>query len=60
MTLALARARMRRPKGFSTRGDGRLAALALAALPYAPTAAQARAVAEITADMAGETRMTSP
>ena len=57
VTLALARARMRRPKGFSTRGDGRLAALALAALPYAPTAAQARAVAEITADMAGETRM---
>ena len=52
VTLALARAHMKRPKGFETRGDGALRARALAALPYAPTAAQTRAVAEITADMA--------
>ncbi len=57
VTLALARARMKRPKGFATRGDGRLRAAALAALPYAPTAAQTRAVAEITADMAAPARM---
>ena len=57
MTLALARARMKRPKGFSTVGDGRLSAAVLAALPYRPTAAQTRAVAEITADMAAPRRM---
>ena len=43
---------MKRAKGFATRGDGRLRARVLAALPYAPTGAQDRAVAEITADMA--------
>ncbi|MBP7241747.1 ATP-dependent DNA helicase RecG [Amaricoccus sp.] len=57
LTLALARARMRRPKGFETRGDGTLRARARAALPYAPTGAQTRAVAEITADMAEGRRM---
>lgn len=57
VTLALARAQLRRPKGFATRGDGALRARALAALPYAPTAAQTRAAAEIAADMAGPTRM---
>ena len=57
VTLALARARMRRPKGFATAGDGRLRDRVLAALPYAPTAAQTRAVAEITADMAEPRRM---
>jgi ATP-dependent DNA helicase RecG len=57
MTLALARARTKRAKGFETRGDGRLRAKVLAALPYAPTGAQARAVDEITADMAGPRRM---
>jgi len=57
LTLALARARARRRKGFETRGDGRLRAAAIAALPYAPTAAQARAVAEIAADMAAPLRM---
>ena len=36
LTLALARARMKRAKGFATRGDGRLRARVLAALPYAP------------------------
>ena len=57
MTLALARARMSRAKGFATRGDGRLRDAVLAALPYAPTGAQTRAVAEITADMASPRRM---
>ncbi|MFO1141649.1 MAG: ATP-dependent DNA helicase RecG [Amaricoccus sp.] len=57
LTLAIARARMRRVKGFATRGDGRLQARVLAALPYAPTGAQARAVAEIACDMASGLRM---
>jgi ATP-dependent DNA helicase RecG len=57
VTLALARARMRRPKGFATVGDRRLQDQVLAALPYAPTGAQTRAVAEITADMASPRRM---
>ncbi|MFT3974379.1 MAG: ATP-dependent DNA helicase RecG [Amaricoccus sp.] len=57
VTLALVRARQRRPKGFATRGDGRLRARVLAALPYAPTGAQTRAVAEITGDMASALRM---
>ena len=57
VTLAMARARLRRPKGFATVGDGALRDRVLAALPYAPTAAQSRAVAEITADMAAPRRM---
>jgi ATP-dependent DNA helicase RecG len=57
VTLAIARARMKRAKGFATRGDGRLQNRVLAALPYAPTRAQRRAVAEITADMASGDRM---
>jgi ATP-dependent DNA helicase RecG len=57
LTLAIARTRMKRTKGFSTRGDGRLQARVLAALPYAPTAAQTRAVAEIGGDMVSGLRM---
>lgn len=57
MTLALARAHMKRPKGFATRGDGALRARTLAALPYPLTGAQTRATAEITADMASPNRM---
>jgi ATP-dependent DNA helicase RecG len=57
VTLALARARARRGKGRVTAGDGRLRARALAALPYRPTLAQERAVAEIAADMGGPLRM---
>ena len=56
-TLGIARARRRRKRGLVTRGDGRLAARVLAALPFAPTAAQTRSVAEITADMASGQRM---
>jgi ATP-dependent DNA helicase RecG len=57
LTLAIARSRMKRSRGIASRGDGRLQRKVLAALPYAPTAAQTRAVAEITADMASELRM---
>jgi ATP-dependent DNA helicase RecG len=57
LTLALARAEKRRGKGRASKGDGALRAKMLAALPYAPTGAQTRAVAEIEADLASEFRM---
>lgn len=57
MTLALARRQARRTKGRVTRGTGVLARKVLGALPYTPTAAQTRAIAEITADMAEPRRM---
>ncbi|MCB1333411.1 MAG: ATP-dependent DNA helicase RecG [Roseivivax sp.] len=57
LTLALARARRRAAPGEETVGDGRLRARVLAALPYAMTGAQARAVEEIAADMAAPNRM---
>ena len=57
VTLGLARAARRRQRGRVTEGDGRLRARVLAALPYRPTAAQTRAVAEIAADMARPERM---
>ncbi|MGP1355185.1 ATP-dependent DNA helicase RecG [Roseicyclus sp.] len=57
MTLALARASRRRQKGFASRGDGRLRQKVLDALPFSPTGAQLRAIAEIEADMGSETRM---
>lgn len=57
LTLALARAQLRRGKGRATVGTGALQARVLAALPYAPTGAQTRACAEIAADMASQRRM---
>ncbi len=57
VTLALARAKVRRARGVSTQGDGRLRSKVLKALDYRPTAAQARAVGEIAADMAGPLKM---
>jgi ATP-dependent DNA helicase RecG len=57
VTLALARVSVRRGKGRATVGTGALQSRVLAALPYRPTAAQTRALAEITADMAAATRM---
>ncbi len=57
VTLGLARAKVRRAKGFVSKGDGALAAKVLESLPYSPTGAQTRAIAEITADMGAETRM---
>ncbi|MES2145116.1 MAG: ATP-dependent DNA helicase RecG [Pseudomonadota bacterium] len=57
LTLALARATFRRAKGQITRGDGLLQARVLASLPYAPTAAQTRAIGEIALDMEAPLRM---
>jgi ATP-dependent DNA helicase RecG len=57
LTLALARATARRARGRVTEGDGRLREKVLRALPYRPTGAQVRALAEIEADMASGRRM---
>lgn len=57
LTLALARATLRKQKGLPTVGDGRLRARVVDSLPYALTGAQARAVAEIAQDMEGPYRM---
>lgn len=57
ITLALARQKERRKKGRVTQGDGRLQARVLASLPFEPTGAQTRAVAQIAADMASPQRM---
>ncbi|MGB0854075.1 MAG: ATP-dependent DNA helicase RecG [Pikeienuella sp.] len=57
VTLALARARMKRGKGAPSVGDGRLRDKLLAALPYAPTGAQLRAGAEIAGDMGSSLKM---
>ena len=57
MTLALARAHFKRPRGVGTSGDGQLRAAALAALAYSATGAQMRVAAEIATDMARESRM---
>ena len=57
LTLALARAKDRRKAGRKTVGDGHLQQRVLGALPYAPTGAQTRAIAEIAKDMASGARM---
>ena len=57
LTLALARAQRRRSKGFVTRGDARLRNKVLRHLPYEPTGAQVRAIAEVEADMERPERM---
>ena len=57
LTLALARAQLKRAKGRATIGTGHLQAKVLDALPYDLTGAQKRAVAEIAEDMARDTRM---
>lgn len=57
MTLALARAVARRGKGRSSVATNALQSKVLSALPYAPTGAQTRAVAEITDDLAAPIRM---
>ncbi len=57
LALALVRASMRRLPGRSFRGDGRLSAKVEAALPFALTGSQRHAIAEITGDMASDTRM---
>ncbi len=57
ITLALARQVERRKKGRSSRATGALQAKVLAGLPYKPTGAQTRTMAEIMADMASNQRM---
>ena len=57
MTLALARANLRRTKGRQTLGDGDLKKQVLNQLPYAPTTAQTRALQEISHDMAADQKM---
>ena len=57
LTLALARQSQRRQPGVATLGDGRLVGAMLRGLPYQPTGAQQRAIAEISADMASPRRM---
>ncbi|MBK4217258.1 ATP-dependent DNA helicase RecG [Paracoccus caeni] len=57
MTLALVRREKRRLKGRPTQGDGRLRQAVMAQLPWPPTGAQTRAIAEIAEDMASDRRM---
>jgi ATP-dependent DNA helicase RecG len=57
LSLSLARASLRQGKGQISQSTGILQARVLDSLPYRPTGAQARAVAEIAADMASPQRM---
>ncbi len=57
LTLALARQKERRVRGLQSQATGRLQSKVLAALPYRPTNAQARAIEEIAEDMASDKRM---
>ncbi len=57
LALGLVRLRMRRLPGRVVEGDGHLRAKVTAALPFALTGAQVRALAEIDADMVSDRRM---
>jgi len=57
LTLSIARSRLRRSKGVETVGTGSLRDKVLESLPYEPTGAQIRAIAEVAADMAQPLRM---
>lgn len=57
LTLALARRQQRKGKGRVSAGNSALRNRVLAALPYVPTGAQTRAIAEIAADMTQPARM---
>ncbi|UWQ34852.1 ATP-dependent DNA helicase RecG [Leisingera sp. M527] len=57
LTLALARQTERKIRGIESQATGRLLSRVLKALPYRPTSAQARAIEEISADMATDKRM---
>ncbi|MEO0665187.1 MAG: ATP-dependent DNA helicase RecG, partial [Pseudomonadota bacterium] len=57
LALALARAKDRKAPGIVSEGDGALRAKILSTLPFDPTGAQTRAIAEIAADMARPKRM---
>jgi ATP-dependent DNA helicase RecG len=57
LALSLVRLKARKRRGRELKGDGKLRAKVLAGLPYKPTSAQSRTLAEIEADMASENRM---
>jgi ATP-dependent DNA helicase RecG len=57
LALGLVRASQKRVAGRPSRGDGKLAGKIVAALPYALTLSQARAVSEINADLSKPERM---
>ena len=57
LALHLVRDQMKRGRGRRNAGTGALQEKALSAFGHSPTAAQARVMAEITADMADENRM---
>ena len=57
LTLALARAAVRKTKGNMSVSTGRLQPKVLKSLPYHPTGAQERAIDEIATDMAAPERM---
>jgi ATP-dependent DNA helicase RecG len=57
LALMLVRANLRRPRGRVSAGDGSLRAKIIATLPYSLTGSQARAIAEIAADLAKPERM---
>ncbi|MEL7345508.1 MAG: ATP-dependent DNA helicase RecG [Pseudomonadota bacterium] len=57
MTLALARAHRQKSAGRASIASGARAARILGALPYKPTGAQTRAMAEVAQDMASVNRM---
>ena len=57
LTLALARAAVRKSRGNASVATGKLQGKVLKSLPYQPTTAQERAVKEIAGDMAAPERM---
>jgi len=57
LTLALARSRIKRAKGRPSVATGKLQSKVLKSLPFHPTGAQQRAIAEITDDLAAPQRM---
>jgi ATP-dependent DNA helicase RecG len=57
LALALVRAHQRRMAGRSIKGNGKLVAKVIAALPFKLTSSQVSAIAEIKADMDSDSRM---
>jgi ATP-dependent DNA helicase RecG len=57
LALGLVRARMKRPVGRAHKGDGRRVEKLVSALPFRLTNSQETALAEIRADLSGDTRM---
>lgn len=57
LTLSLARAVLRKGKGRASTGDGSLQRKVLDSLPFQPTEAQRRTIAEIASDMGSPLRM---